>query len=114
MKQLNGVAIKTIIGEGAPIQVEADSLVKEINIPSGMKYEYNLTQGRFLSFLVIQGSGEVNQVDLKQTELLRFKDFVVIQADSDQIIAIQASDDQDLRVVTIEVPIKVNYPLYRK
>jgi redox-sensitive bicupin YhaK (pirin superfamily) len=113
-EQLNGVTIKTIIGDGAPIHIEADSLVKDIAIPSGMKYEYKLSQGRFLSFLVIRGSGTVNQTELNHTDPLIHKDFVVIQANSPQVIVIQANVGQDLRVVTIEVPTKVNYPLYRK
>jgi redox-sensitive bicupin YhaK (pirin superfamily) len=105
----NGVLIKTVIGAGTPVRIETDVQVYDYTFSPGAAYTYSLGKDRLLSFLVIQGSGTMG-LDTP----LSYKDYVVIKPDADEQITLQAGNDQSMRIVAIEVPAEVDYPLYRK
>jgi redox-sensitive bicupin YhaK (pirin superfamily) len=111
LKETDGAAVKTVIGEGSPIHIEAEAKVFDITLQPGAVYTYPLAKDRLLSFLVIQGSGTVNEGSASN---ITYKDYVIIQPDTDQTITFQAASDHTLRFTAIEVPAKVDYPLYRK
>jgi redox-sensitive bicupin YhaK (pirin superfamily) len=108
-KEANGVTLKTVIGEGSPIHIETDAKVYDFSLEPGAAYTYSLSKDRILSFLVIQGSGITSAGNE-----LSFKDYVVIKPDVDENVLLQAGDNQAMRIVSIEVPARVDYPLYRK
>jgi redox-sensitive bicupin YhaK (pirin superfamily) len=107
-KEESGIVIKTVIGEGSPVRIETDAQVYDFTFAPGAAYTYSLNKDRILSFLVIQGSGTAG------SEKFAHKDFIVIKADADERFTLQASSDQSMRIVAIEVPAEVDYPLYRK
>lgn len=104
----NGVIFKTVIGEGSPVQIQTDVQVYDVTFSPGAAYTFSLSKDRILSFLVIQGWGSAG------SEAFEHKDFVVIKPEKDETITLQTADEQAMRVVAIEVPAKVDYPLYRK
>jgi redox-sensitive bicupin YhaK (pirin superfamily) len=108
-KNEHGVLVKTVIGEGSPVQLETDAQVVDLTFEPGTAYTYALNKNRLLSCLVIRGSGKVGS-----DQPISHKDYVVIKPETDESITLQAADDQPMRVLCIEVPAEVDYPLYRK
>lgn len=104
-----GVSIKTIIGEDAPVQIVTDAKMYDISLEPGASYSYGMSQDRVLSVLVIRGSGTAGG-----TSDISYKDFVIVKPESDDGIVIQAGSESTMRIVAIEVPAEVDYPLYRK
>jgi redox-sensitive bicupin YhaK (pirin superfamily) len=109
LNETDGVAVKTVIGEGSPIHIEAEAKVYDITIAPGADYAFPLAKDRLLSFLVIQGSGTADE-----NTSITYKDYVIIQPESDQTVTIKAGSEQALRIAVIEVPAEVDYPLYQK
>jgi redox-sensitive bicupin YhaK (pirin superfamily) len=109
IKNENDVVIKTVIGEGAPVQIETDAKMYDLTFAPGTAYTYSLSKNLLLSFLVIRGSGKAGSENP-----ISHKDYVVVKSETDESITLQAADDQTMRVLCIEVPAEVDYPLYRK
>jgi redox-sensitive bicupin YhaK (pirin superfamily) len=102
-----GVQVKTIIGEGAPIQLVADAAMQDVTLEPGAAYRYPLAAGRILSGLAIRGNGTI------AGHVFDHKDFVVANGEQAEDILIQA-DTEPLRIFLIDVPAQVNYTLYNK
>jgi redox-sensitive bicupin YhaK (pirin superfamily) len=109
----HGVTVKTVLGAGSPIQLQTDAFMKDIMIPSGHSYLYPLNPERTLGFLTIAGDGTINLIHSRTQQPFQYKDFVIIRLDQQDEVTFSASQT-DLRIVTIEVPAQVPYPLYRK
>jgi redox-sensitive bicupin YhaK (pirin superfamily) len=107
-----GVTIKTILGNDSPMKIVTDAGMWDIRIPKGTVYTHHLSQNRTLAGLAIRGDG-IFSVDTNEHTRFAHKDFVVVQSDLGEEVAIQAFD-KDLRIFLIEVPTEVDYPLYRK
>ncbi|MFM1651080.1 pirin family protein [Brevibacillus sp. B_LB10_24] len=109
----DGVLVKTVIGEGAPLQLVADARMWDIRLAPGAVYERTIEKNRTVSGLAIRGSGTCSwetgrTVDFQQT------DYIVIQADASESLAIKATADEPLWLTIVEVPTEVDYPLYPK
>lgn len=106
------VTVKTIIGEGSPIQLDTDTASYDITIDVHGSYEYKLGAGRMLAVLAIRGAGSVeNNGDAHP---LNHKDFLVVETDQEEIFTFQSAAAEALRIYAIEVPTKVEYTLYSK
>jgi redox-sensitive bicupin YhaK (pirin superfamily) len=105
----DGVTIKTIIGEGAPVHIVTDVKMADLTLQPGSSYTYLLGEDRLLSFLVLQGTGTAGE-----NHAFQYKDYVIVIPENEQAVNLQAGSDQPLRLVAIEVPAQVDYPLYRK
>ncbi|RLL40133.1 pirin [Oceanobacillus piezotolerans] len=108
----NGVSIKTILGNDAPIEIVADAKMWDVNIPKGKTYTHTLPANRTLAGLVIRGEGSLI-LDTNDTSHFNHKDFFIVQSEKISEVVIRTLE-KDLRVFFIEVPIEVDYPLYRK
>ncbi|ELK41191.1 hypothetical protein BAG01nite_38450 [Brevibacillus agri] len=113
----DGVRVKNIIGPAAPISLVTDSLMKDIAIPAGKAYSLQLPAGYAHAVVVVEGSGSVGgHSEAGEPPTVAHKgDFVVISAEAETAsVTYQAQADAPLRIVLIQVPLEVDYPLYRK
>lgn len=106
----NGVTIKTILGEHSPINILTDAKMYDVEIAKGATYKYALSPNRTLAGLAIRGDG--GAIDELETSFEN-KDFVIIQSEKAETITVQPKNGK-LRMVLIEIPTEVDYPLYRK
>ena len=110
----DGVTLKHVIGNGAPISILADAAMQDILILSGHRYRRELSTNRTLAMVVIDGQGTlIDQVSSEQHELAP-RYFAVVHAGDPSSIAIQAEQAVPLRLAMIEVPAEVDYLLYRE
>ncbi len=109
-----GVTIKTMIGEGAPIQLVAEVAMLDVTVAPGALYRRRLAAGRSLAAVAIRGSGAWQADDDGAPIPVAAQDFTVIHAESDAALTVTADEGEPLRLALIEVPTEVDYPLYRK
>lgn len=106
----NGVMVKTILGEYSPINLVTDAKIYDVKIENGAIYKYDLSPNRTLAGLSIRGSGGV--IDGLEAPFEN-KDFFIIQSEKVESFTIQPKG-KELRMVLIEIPTEVDYPLYSK
>lgn len=104
------VTIKTIIGAQSPINLVTDVKMYDIEIKSGAVYTHTTSPNRTLAGLAIKGNGGMIN---DQGDSFKNKDFFIIQSEKDETHTIQ-SNEKALRMILIEIPTEVDYPLYRK
>lgn len=108
----DGVTIKTILGNDSPMKIVTDAQIWDILIPNGNLYTHSLSPNRTLAGLAIRGDGSYSTA-ADQVVGFEHKDFVIVQSSEGGEITIRA-EGKELRIVLIEVPTEVDYPLYRK
>jgi redox-sensitive bicupin YhaK (pirin superfamily) len=106
----NGVMAKTILGEHSPIHLVTDAKMYDVEIGNGATYKYALSPNRTLAGLSIRGNGGV--IDELEVSFEN-KDFIIIQSEKVESFTIQPKGEE-LRMLLIEIPTEVDYPLYRK
>ncbi len=109
----NGIKLKTLIGKGSPIKLVSDVIMKDIAIEQGHQMQYPLVRGKSLALVVVTGKGTLFNSPTGTKDHCNMKDFVLTHAQNSGELSIHADPNTLLRVVTIEVSAKVNYPLYR-
>lgn len=110
----DGVTVKQVIGEGAPVTIEAEAAMQDIVIQPGHSYRRDLAADRTLAMMVIEGKGVlVDETNLSK-HYLEPRYFAVVHSGEPGAASIQAEADRPLRIALIEVPSKVNYPLYKE
>lgn len=111
----DGYVKKTVMGEGSPIRIVADAQMWDVEIAPGAQYAHPISNNRTLTALAIRGDGAwTNGSDTAHRTTFKHKDFVVVRSDKDLSVMIEAASDTPLRVILIEVPTMVDYPLYPK
>ncbi|WHZ57246.1 pirin family protein [Metabacillus hrfriensis] len=106
----NGVMVKTILGEQSPINLVTDAKMYDVEIGNGVTYKYALSPNRTLAALSIRGNGGViNELEVS----FENKDFIIIQSENVESFTIQPKGEE-LRMLLIEIPTEVDYPLYKK
>ncbi len=110
----HGVIQKTIIGLASPIHIRTETQVLDLTITPESTYTYPLPAGRILAYLTIEGVGNLSDGTPTDPIPFQYRDFVVIRSEHDQVMTVQANPGRNLRIITIEVPAHVNYPLYQK
>lgn len=90
--------------------IEADVTMSDVTIQPGASYSVDLSDGRSLAVMVVSGGGQVMDAD-DQSTFLHATDFVVAHARQPTRVSFQASAEEVLRFVCIEVPTTVDYPL---
>lgn len=112
-----GVTVKTVIGEDSPVQLVADVRMWDVELASGAEYTYTLPSGRTLAALAIRGQGSWSGTEggeVAASTDFHHRDLTVLEASSEQATLLKLNSDQGLRMVLIEVPTEVDYPLYQK
>ncbi|MBC8288584.1 MAG: pirin family protein [Nitrospinae bacterium] len=110
---IDGVTLKTVIGENAPIHLVSDAIMKDISIDQDRHFQYKLDEKKILASVVISGKGILLDMQTGAKNYISRQDFALIHARQCGNISMQADPDSLLRLVTIEVPAQVDYPLYR-
>ncbi|MFC4779622.1 pirin family protein [Paenibacillus sp. GCM10023252] len=107
--------MKTVIGEGSPVRLEADVLMWDVEIKPGHRYSYTIPQGRDAAALAIRGEGSWAHADDEEKQhAFHAKDFTLISELHETTVLVEATGVEPLRMIVIEVPSKVDYPLYPK
>lgn len=101
-----GIRVKEVLGVDSPVDFVTDAAMWDIEVKNDYTYEQSLTKGRSLSILVLSGEGNINGTEFQM------KEFLVMEADERSKVAIEVR--KDTRVIAIEVPTFVDYPMYRK
>ncbi|WP_282940701.1 pirin family protein [Paenibacillus sp. RC67] len=112
-----GATVKTVIGEDSPVQLVADVRMWDVELAAGAEYSYSLSAGRTLAALAIRGDGSWSQAEVGRVMAatdFNHRDFSVLEADSEQATDVLLRSEQGLRIVLIEIPTEVDYPLYQK
>ena len=110
----DGVTLKHVIGNGAPISIVAEAAMQEVLIPSSHCYQRGLSTNRTLAMVVIDGEGTLSDEPYSEKHDLAPRCFAVVHARNNGSIAIQAGQAVPLRIAMIEVPAEVDYALYRE
>jgi len=108
-----GVTLKHIIGNGAPISIQAEAAMQDILIPPNHRYQREISTNHTLAIVVIKGKGLLIDEVHSGKHYLEPRYFAVVHARNNEAISIQAEGDEPLCVAMIEVPAEVNYPLYK-
>ncbi|MEW9698355.1 pirin family protein [Paenibacillus sp. SI8] len=110
-----GYQVKTVIGEGAPIELVTDAGMWDVEINPGGAYSHQVQSGYVLTALAIRGNGRwantgapTRYVDIKH------KDFIVGKAESLTTVNLENTGEANLRLILIVVPAAVDYELLRK
>lgn len=110
----DGVTLKHVIGNGAPVSLVAEAAMQDILIPSNHEYRRELSVNRTLATVVIKGQGTLSDEASSEHHDLQPKYFAVVHTKTNGSIAIHAGQGGPLRLAMIEVPAEVEYPLYQK
>jgi quercetin 2,3-dioxygenase len=109
----DGITIKTVIGENSPVTLVSDVVMKDISIEPDRQLQHPFSQEKTLALVVISGKGLLFDMETGSKHPVNKKDFALIHAQKGVDISMHADSGSPLRVATIEVPARVDYPLYR-
>lgn len=109
----DGVRVKTVIGEGAPVTLVTEATMHDVTIAPGASYRRRLAAGQSLAAVAVRGAGTWHADDAEPVAVAA-QDFTVVRADADAFVTATAAPAEALRLVLIEVPSAVDYPLYPK
>lgn len=113
-EQKEGVLIKSILGEGAPMTLVTQAAMQDVTIEPDFQHQRILAAGQTLAIVIISGKGRGVDEASGQKIYLQEKYFAVIHAKNEGIFSLKAEGDTPLRLAIIEVPAQVNYPLYKE
>ncbi len=111
VEEIDNVRIKHIIGGNSPVKLVAEAKADELLLKPNSVYERHLSDNRTLALVVINGEGNIEVGDEPQTKLIK-KDYFVVNAEKETIVKIRPGNDAELKVFAVEVPTRVDYPLY--
>ncbi|MEK8127570.1 pirin family protein [Paenibacillus filicis] len=115
VREGDGFRFKTVIGADSPIEIVADAKVWDLEVDPGGSFTYTVPAGRTLAALAIRGGGTWEHAGSPQPlTAFRHRDFMVMRADSASEVKLHAPEGETLRILGIEVPSSVDYPLYPK
>jgi redox-sensitive bicupin YhaK (pirin superfamily) len=109
--------VKTVIGDGSPVKLVADARMWDVTVKPGGAFTQPLRKDYTLTALAIRGGGTVGESGVALAAAptaFRHKDFLVLEPEQSPEAVFTAASDAELRLILIEVPARVNYPLYRK
>ncbi|WP_139490545.1 pirin family protein [Brevibacillus dissolubilis] len=108
----DGSTVTTILGNDSPVQLVADSMMWDVTVSAGQTYEHEIPAGYSLAGLVCTGKSSWQSEGEKR--LAEAREFVVCDASESSRVSIEASADQDTRLILIQVPSVLPYPSYKQ
>ncbi|NHN30527.1 pirin family protein [Paenibacillus agricola] len=112
---LDHVVVKTVIGRDSPIKLVADVNMWDIHLEAGSEYKHTIPAGYSLAALAIRGGGVWNRSSSAPSSIgHQHKDFIVMEADTEEEIQLLAAGEAEMRIILIQVPTAVTYPLYKR
>ncbi|MFC4099219.1 pirin family protein [Paenibacillus xanthanilyticus] len=113
LEEGDGYTRKTVLGETSPIELVADARMWDVEVQPGRTITHTVPKDRTLTTLAIRGGGQVDIVDESSApSAFAHRDFLVQRAERTHEIEFTARAEESLRLLLIEVPSKVDYPLY--
>ncbi|UVI28981.1 pirin family protein [Paenibacillus spongiae] len=114
-EQGDGYVSKNVLGPDSPIELVAEAQMWDVTIEPGRTFRHTIAEDKTLTALAIRGNGTIGYAS-EERLAARFnhKDFIVQRADDALEIILTATDEAALRIILIEVPTNVSYPLLRK
>jgi quercetin 2,3-dioxygenase len=109
----DGVTLKTVIGKNSPVTLVSDVAMKDISIEPDRQFQHPLCQEKTLALVVISGKGLLFDMQTGSKHPVNKKDFALIHSKKDGSISMLADSGSLFRIAAIEVPARVDYPLYR-
>jgi redox-sensitive bicupin YhaK (pirin superfamily) len=110
-----GYTVKTVIGSGAPIELVTDVRMWDVEVNSDSTYLQKVAAGYTLTALAIRGQGTWAESGTSKYPVdFHHKDFIIGAAAVDTEFEISSSSESKMRLILIEVPTTVSYPLYHK
>lgn len=107
--------VKTVIGGDAPVRIVTEARMWDVTVKPGRTFVQPLRKDYKLTALAIRGGGLVaDEADSADAAAIRHKDFAVIEPEQAAAASFTAAADAELRLILIEVPARVKYPLYHK
>ena len=82
----------------------------DVKLVNGATYTHALAPNRTLAGLALRGNGIV--VDELEASF-DHKDFIILQSEKEETFTVQP-EGEELRMLLIEIPTEVDYPLYNK
>lgn len=107
----DGLRVKAIIGPGAPVQLVAPVRMADVEVDPGKSYRHDFKAGQALAAMTVSGRGVWTAG--AETATVQAKDYTVLTALEDTNVELKANEAGPLRVVWVETPLEVDYPLYR-
>lgn len=111
--QADGVSVKTVIGENSPIELKSKIGMWDILLEAGASYRHRLLPENCMAALAIRGKGVWRAKTTGKSEAFQEKDFSLVEALNEEECILEAQGDI-LRLILIEAPRQVDYPLYPK
>jgi redox-sensitive bicupin YhaK (pirin superfamily) len=102
--------VKKVIGQESPVQLVADVQMWDVEVEPGATYSHDIDTDRSLAVLAFEGDGSV--VSSNNSVSFNEKDFFVANSKETQRVTIQSTSK--LRLIILEVPTNVGYPVYPK
>jgi len=114
-EQGDGYVSKTVLGAGSPVELVAEAQMWDVMIEPGKTFRRTIAEGSTLTALAIRGGGTIRYASGERAAThFNHKDFIVQQADAELEVLLTAEVGEALRLILIEVPSSVSYPLLRK
>ena len=110
----DGVTLKHVIGNGAPVSIVTEAAMQDILVPSSQRYRRELSANRTLAVVVIDGQGTLSDEATSEQHDLQPKYFAVVHAGTNGSLVTNARQAGPLRLAMIEVPAEVEYALYKE
>ena len=88
--------------------------MQDVSIKAGRAHQYALPAGHSLAVVAVKGRGEWNRHGQGEGVAFGARDFSVLDAREDATVSVTAGGGDGLRLAMIEVPTRVDYPLYSR
>ena len=108
----NGVTVKTLLGEESLIILDAQVKMEDVIVQPGSRFQRELFPGNSLAVVTVSGSGKWFNDENDSEIAISKEDFTVFNAAADAVISVENSGNDELRQAMIEIPQRVDYPLY--
>jgi len=109
----DGVEVRGIVGNGAPVEIVTDASFREIVLQPGSTFERELGVGRGMMAVVVSGGGSLGLEKEPGETIVKAHDQFTILTREGCRLEMRASTDDPLRFFEVEVPLEVDYRLYR-
>ena len=87
----------------------------DVEVEPGASYSHPVENSRSLTALAIRGGGSWSYAGQPDNgTAFKHKDFVLVRAERSDAAVITADGETKLRLILIDVPTSVDYPLYPK
>ncbi len=108
----NGATIKTLLGKESLIILDAQVKMEDVIVQTDSRFQRKITAGHSLAVVTITGGGKWFNDENGNEIAISKEDFTVFNAAADAVISVENNGNSELRLAMIEIPQRVDYPLY--